>query len=255
MSKLASLTGLGEPSFWENEAEKTKAAINLHLWDDEKKWYGVLGQNGHLDTRIGVDGLFPLVHGLANEKMLCDAEPQFARLIGEFGIRTCAEGEEGFFSDIYWRGPCWPKSCSLAIAIAEKYYPALRDQVFRAMLNANLKYPNIWECIDAGNGELARSNAGYYSTPCMSSNVGAGELIGAMLCRHGFDMFGAENSIPLTEMKDYHFGGMRLTVKKDGDFFEITAKPKEKMRNDITFILPDGAEKEITVICGEIIRI
>ena len=255
MGKLSRILGNGEEDFWCKEAEKTKEAINLYLWDSEKNWYGARQSDGRLDTRVGVDGLFPLVRGVADEEKIIAAKPQFERLCGEYGIRTCAEGEEGFFSDIYWRGACWPKSCSLATAIAKKHYPDLCDRVFEAVLNANLRYPNIWECIDAGNGELARSNVGFYCTPCMSSNVGAGELIGAIWCRHGFDMFGSENSIPLVPMTDYHFGGISLTVKKDGDFFEITAKPKEEMRNDITFILPDGTEKEITVICGEIIRI
>ena len=255
MGELSRILGLNEEAFWLSEAEKTKTAINRYLWDSEKNWYGALQADGRLDTRIGVDGLFPLVRGVANEDRIIAAKPQFERLIGDYGIRTCAEGEEGFFSDIYWRGPCWPKSCSLATAIAEKYYPDLADRVFDSVLNANLRYPNIWECIDAGSGELARSNVGFYCTPCMSSNVGAGELIGAIWCRRGFDMFGTEPSTPLLPMTDYHLGGLLLTVTRIGDAVEITAKPKEQTRNEITFILPDGAKKKIAVTCGESIRI
>ena len=255
MAKLSRILKTGEEKFWLDHASKTKDAVNRFLWDDEKNWYGARQSDGMLDTRIGIDGLFPLVRGIADEEKLLAAKPQFERLIGDYGIRTCAEGEDGFFSDIYWRGPCWPKSCSLATAIAKKHYPDLCDRVFESVLSANLRYPNIWECIDANTGELARSNVGFYCTPCMSSNVGAGEIIGAIWCRHGFDMFGTEASLPLVPMTDYHLGGILLTVRKEGGAFEITAKPKEKMRNDITFILPDGTEKEITIICGEIIRI
>lgn len=251
MGKISELTGFGDARYWYDEAEKTKKAINDILWDKERHWYGALQADGTLDTRVGVDGLFPLVYNLADEEKLALVKPQFERLIGKYGIRTCAEGEEGFFSDIYWRGPSWPKSCSLAVAIAKKHFPELVDTVFDSVLNSNLAYPNIWECIDAGNGNIARSNIGFYCTPCMSSNVGAGELLGALWIRHGLDMFGTEKSLPLVPMTDYHFGGLRITIaEKDGEF-KISVKPAEKRENTVSFALPDGKIKEIHLVCEE----
>lgn len=251
MEKLSRILRNGDEDFWYKESEKTKNAINLHLWDSNKNWYGVRQADGRLDTRVGVDGLFPLIRGVADEEKLLAAKPQFERLIGEYGIRTCAEGEEGFFSDIYWRGPCWPKSCSLATAIAKKYYPDLSDRVFEAVLNANLRYPNIWECIDVGNGELARSNIGFYCTPCMSSNVGAGEIIGAIWCHHGLDMFGTEVYLPLIPMTDFHFRGLWITISEKSDGFEISAKPAERKENTVSFILPDEEKIEVALVCGK----
>ena len=127
----------------------------------------------------------------------------------------------------------------------------LLDAVFSAVLRANLKYPNIWECIDVTTGELARSNAGYYSTPCMSSNVGAGELLGTIWLYHGFDMFGTRALLPLTAMRDYHYAGLRITVTEDCGKFTITAKSAEVNESDITFTHPDGRNIKIHLECGK----
>lgn len=239
MGRLSQLTGLGDKDAWDAEAELTKSAINRILWDEKKHWYGVEQASGELDTRVGIDGLFPLIYGLADDTQLSQLKPQFSRLIGEYGIRTCAEGEPEFFSDIYWRGPCWPKSCSLAIGIAHKYFPDLKEKVFDAVLNFGLKFPNTWECMDVGTGKLARGNIGFYCTPCMSSNVGAGELLGAIWMHHGMDMFGTDKCLTLVPMKDYHYCGLLITVCKDSDGYSISAKAAEKKESDVEFVLGD----------------
>lgn len=240
MAELSEIMGLNEYDFWMNEARLTKDAINNILWDDSKKWYGALQADGSLDTRIGIDGLFPLVYGIADEKKLSELEPQFLRLIGEYGIRTTARGEVGFFSDIYWRGPCWAKACSLAIVIAKKYFPHLLCDVISSVLRFGLEYPNIWECIDVDSGKLARSNIGFYCTPCMSSNVGAGELIGALWAYHGIDIFGTDIQLPLIPMMRYHYRGLRITVKKSENVYEIYADAAECEENDVSFVKSSG---------------
>ncbi len=242
MAEISRITGLDDADIWEREARITKDAINDLLWDRDKCWYGVLQEDGTKDTRVGVDGLFPIIYGIADDEKLAALEPQFKRLIGEFGIRTCAEGEEGYFSDIYWRGPCWPKAASLGVYIAKKYFPHLADAAMSATLKGFLKYPNIWECIDVTTGKLARSNNGFYSTPCMSSNVGAGELMGALWLSHGMDMFGIGDTLPLIPMKDYHHKGLWITIEGD----KITAKAGEAKEANVKFII-DNEIIKITV--------
>ncbi|MBQ8003809.1 MAG: hypothetical protein IJ299_01815 [Oscillospiraceae bacterium] len=255
MAELSRIISLDEYDFWMNEAKLTRNAINNILWDDNKKWYGALQADGRLDTRIGIDGLFPLVYGIASEKMLTELEPQFCRLIGEYGIRTTARGEDGFFSDIYWRGPCWAKACSLATVVAKKHFPHLLCDVISSVLHFGLEYPNIWECIDVDSGKLARSNIGFYCTPCMSSNVGAGELIGALWAYHGMDIFGTEMQLPLIPMTGYHYRGLRITVKKSENFYEIYADAAECAENDVSFVKSGGELISIHLKAGVTCRV
>lgn len=250
MAEIAEITGLGNKSAWLKEAEQTRVAINEYLWDADKNWYGVIQEDGRLDTRVGLEGLFPFLYGLASAEQAAAAESQFVRLIGEYGIRTCAEGEEGFFSDIYWRGPCWPKSASVATAVAKKYYPQHLDAVAASTRKAFLAYPNIWECIDVTSGKLARGNTGFYSTACMSSNVGAGELIGAIWETHGMEMFGIIPRLPLVPMTNYHHRGLRITVTRKDGKFAITAAAAEADRASVTFVRDSGEETTITLTAG-----
>ena len=255
MGKIAELCGIGDAKCWYEAAALTKAALNNILWDADKKWYGVRQADGRLDTRVGIDGMFPLIYEIADEEKLAAMKKNFESLIGPFGIRTCAENEPGFFSDIYWRGPCWPKSCSLAVFIAKTYYPELSGKVMDSVLSAFLKNPNIWECVDAGTGELARSNVGFYCTPCMSSNVGAGELIGALWMHHGMNMFGTERRLCLVPMTDYHYCGMRITVEKRDESWFISAKAAERDEAEITFVRDGGSELSIYVTSGKTVCI
>ncbi len=245
MGKIASIINYDDDIDWEKEALATKEAINRILWDDDKNWYGVLQADGRLDTRVGVDGLFPLIYDIADDEKLAALKPQFMRLIGKYGIYTTAPGEDDFYSDIYWRGPCWPKTCSLAIAVAKKHFPDLLNSVHDSVLTFGLSYPNIWECIDVTTGKIARHNSGHCCTPCMSSNVGAGELIGALWLYHGMDMFGTAVYLPLIPMKGYHYRGLYISISKKGESFEITAKASEATENDIEFFI--GNEKKISV--------
>ena len=162
------------------------------LWDKKKNWYGVLHENQALDTRVGVDGLFPLAYGLVKKDRAELARENFLKLLGDYGVFTVAPDEPGFYEQIYWRGPAWTKSCSLAMAAAFNYYQDLLRRVKDALVGFLLKYPSVWECMSAKTGEIARGDMGLMATPVVSSNVGAGEAIGALLTYYSANMFSIE---------------------------------------------------------------
>lgn len=187
MAKMARLLGEDEEP-WLRESEATKKAMDRVLWDSGRKWYGVLHEDGSLDTRVGVDGLFPLAYGLVTESRARQMRKNFASLLGPYGTCTVAPGEPGYYADTYWRGPVWPKSCSMAMGAARNYYPDLLDEVREGLVSFLLRYPNVWECMNAWTGQIARGDMGQMATPGVSSNVGAGEALGALRMAHGTDM-------------------------------------------------------------------
>lgn len=241
---LASLSALlGEdPAPWVEEAKLTKDACEKILWDEKKKWYGVRHADGTLDTRVGVDGLFVYVYNMIDRKRAEEMKENFKKLLGLYGVRTVAQDEEGFYADVYWRGPCWPKSASLGMHAAVKFYPDLADTTLRGIINMALKYPNIWECMDVSTGNLAHSDGGHFCSPGMTSNVGAGDIIGSILASHGFDMYAMEMPIPLVEMTNFRSNGMRLTLKKQGKEFHVHATPCPETASSIPFLTPYGIE-------------
>ena len=220
---------------WLDEAEKTREAMNYHLWDSDKKWYGVLHEDGVLDTRVGVDGMFPLVYHLVEPDRAETMKENFERLIGNYGIRTVAPGEPGFRADVYWRGAAWPKSCSLGMEICRYYYPDLMDKTHKSILEMTLRYPSIWECLNAETGDLARSDHGFLCTPGMSSNVGAGDIIGSIWMYHGLPMYDMDMTLPLVEMKGFHWKGMWITSEKEDGYWKIFANSAEKSSAVIRF--------------------
>lgn len=188
MAKMSSILKTGDGSLWEEHARLTVEAMNTHLWDETKHWYGVLHEDGTLDTRVGVDGLFALAYGLVDERRARLARENFCKLIGDYGIRTVAADEPGFRADNYWRGPAWPKSISMGAAAAANYYPDLKDAVRRGAIRFALRHPSIWECMNADTGRIARGDGGNVATPAISSNVGSAELLGALLLLRGEPM-------------------------------------------------------------------
>lgn len=187
MGKMAALLGEDEAP-WQQAAEATRKAMDRILWDRRRKWYGVLHEDETLDTRVGVDGLFPLAYGLVSQSRAGQMKRNFASLLGPYGTCTVAPGEPGYYADSYWRGPAWPKSCSMAMGAAVRYYPDLVDQVREGLVSFLLRYPNVWECMNAWTGDIARGDLGLMATPVVSSNVGAGEALGALLTSYGRNM-------------------------------------------------------------------
>jgi hypothetical protein len=225
MGKIAEILGENSKA-WYDEAEITLKAMNEYLWDKDKKWYGVRHQNGELDTRVGVDGLFPLAYHLVNENRANEMKDNFRKLTGTYGIRTVAEDEPGFREDIYWRGPAWPKSCSLGMEICRYYYNDLLEDAFNSVLNMVLSHPNIWECYNVRTGELGRSDMGFVCTPGVSSNVGAGDIIGSIFIYHGIDMYGMNNSYPQAEVANFLWKGSRITVVKSEEGWLVSQHKK-----------------------------
>jgi len=230
-------------SYYRNEAAKTKAAMDKILWDEDKKWYGVLHEDGTLDTRIGVDGMFVLAYRIADEARAAEMKSSFEKLIGEFGIRTVAEGEEGFCEDVYWRGPCWPKTCSLGMNIVNSYYPDLREKTISSITNMILGYPSVWECYNVRTGEIAHSDHGLHATPNISSNVGAGDIIGSVYAYKGIGMYDMNMALPLTEIRSFHIGGQRVNISDNCDgTFTVTSTAEEVSESSIPFITSKGIE-------------
>lgn len=244
MARLCEL--LEEPGAedWRAEAERTRAAME-YLWDAQASWYGVRHADGSLDTRVGVDGLFPLAYRMVEPARAAELEPGFTRLIGPYGVRTCAEGEKGFRADVYWRGPAWPKSCSLGAAACAHYYPHLAERVYQATVDMALSNPNIWECVNASTGELARSDMGFVCTPGVSSNVGAGDVLGSIWIYQGFGMYDFDWIVPLRELSGVHAGGLRVDVRRRPDGWELSARPAE--RSEGTILVRQGRGAPIRV--------
>jgi hypothetical protein len=249
LGEMAKILG-EDPAFYLEEAEKTKKAMNRYLWDEEKKWYGVIREDGRLDTRVGVDGLFAFVYGTADQEKIDAMRKNFERLIGLYGIRTVAEGEEGFREDVYWRGPCWPKTCSLGMYICKKYYPDLVPKAYDAIIRMCLLYPSIWECYNVRTGELARSDHGFVCTPGVSSNVGAGDIIGALYEYHGLFMYDMDMTLPLTPLERFHHKGLRITVEQKDDQWVITVEKEETDSAEVAFRSAKGVQK-VRLTAGE----
>jgi hypothetical protein len=189
MARISEIIGNGEEEYWYGEFEQSLQAMDMVLWDDKRKWYGVLHEDRTLDTRVGVDGLFPFAYGLVDKAHARQAKDNFKKLIDTYGVRTVAQGEPGCYEDIYWRGAVWPKPCSLGMNIARLYYPDLRKKVKDGLVNFLLRHPSVWECMNASTGKIGRGDMGLMATPMISSNVGAGEAMGALMIYYGEDMF------------------------------------------------------------------
>lgn len=240
---------------WERRAKRTKYSMDKYLWDGDKKWYGVLHKDGTLDTRVGVDGLFPLVYHIVEPERAMEMEENFTKLIGNYGIRTVAPGEIGFRADVYWRGAAWPKSCSLGMEVCRFYFPHLLGRAFNSILNMVLRYPNIWECFNATTGELARSDYGFLCTPGMSSNVGAGDILGCIWLYHGIPMYDMDMVLPIVPMENFHFRGMRISIRCEDDDIYVYAKAEEEDQSNIKLIDKKGHIYEMDIRSGVRVQI
>lgn len=182
MSTISSILGRHEEAnHWKIEMEQTLQAANNYLWDAEKGWYGVRHQNGQIETIVGIDGLFFLSYGLVSVQRANQMKHNFKSLIGKYGIHTVSPQEQKYEGNFYWRGPAWAKSCALGVQAAHLYYKDLLPEMRESILSFIMRWPSIWECMNAESGQIARGDIGVFATPFIASNVGAGELLGALL--------------------------------------------------------------------------
>ena len=79
------------------------------------------------------------------------------------------------------------------MATCFNYYPDLIEKVKEGLINFILKYPGIWEGMSARTGKICRGPQEVLATPVVSSNVGAGEALGALLIYYGKNVFSIEN--------------------------------------------------------------
>jgi hypothetical protein len=180
MGEIAQILGLEEAAEdWFGEAKLTLSAANKVLWDKDKCWYGVKHADGTLETAVSLDGLFFLAYNLVSQEQADLMKSNVAKLIGQYGVFTAAPDEPKYEADYYWRGPAWPKSCATAAHAVVNYYADLRAPILSAITNWALAWPSIWECLNGETGQVACADVGVLATPFVSTNVGAGELIGA----------------------------------------------------------------------------
>ncbi len=250
LARMSEVLGTGESEHWLAEAEKTRRAMDEILWDPERKWYGVLHEDGTLDTRVGIDGLFPLAYGLVDREKASAAKESFRRLVGRYGIHTVTPGEFEYEGNHYWRGPAWPKSCAMGIAAARNYYPELLEGTVRSTLNMLLRWPSVWECLNAETGDVARGDLGVCCTPVVSSNVGSGEALGALLTARGVDMMSFDGTLPLTLMTNFHWAGFRLDVARTKGKWLITVHPAERTSGELRIRTEDGTIRTLSVQAG-----
>jgi hypothetical protein len=189
MGQIAQIIKISDGRDWHSESEITRQKMNDVLWDKRKKWYGVLHADLKRSVCVGIDGLFPLAYGIADKTKAQQARNNFTKLLDKYGVHTFAPDEQDFRAHTYWRGPAWTKSCSLAMAAAYTFYPDLIKIIKSGLLEFLLRHPSVWECKDGHTGEIARGDAGMMAGPMMSSNVGAGEAIGALRIAHGDNVY------------------------------------------------------------------
>lgn len=194
MQKIAEVLGKKDDAEnWRKESQRTKEAMDKILWDKRKKWYGVLHADKTLETIIGADGLFPFAYGLVDKDKAKLARGNFIKLLGNYGVFTVSPFEKRFHEETYWQGPAWPTSCACGMATCFNYYPDLIKKVKDGLINFILKYPSVWECMSAKTGKICRGPEGMLATPVVSSNVGAGEAVGAILIYYGNNVFSIQS--------------------------------------------------------------
>ncbi len=190
MRKIAEILGKKEEvEKWHRESQRTKETMNKILWDKKKKWYGVLHEDKTLETIIGVDGLFPFAYGLVSKNKAKLAKKNFIKMLGNYGVFTVSPFEKRFHEETYWQGPAWPASCAYGMAASFNYYPDLIKKVKEGLVNFILKYPSVWEGMSAKTGKICHGPCEVLATPVVSSNVGAGEAMGAILIYYGENVF------------------------------------------------------------------
>ncbi len=200
---------------------------------------------------LGIEGLFPLAYHLVDNKRAKEMEKNFVQLLGKYGIRTFSPCERGYRSDTYWRGASWPQSCSLGMEVCRYYYPHLLDQVLQSLTGMVTGMPGIWECYDSNTGFPAHSDQGFLSTPCISSNVGAGGILGSLMTYHGLYMYGYDNTLPLVFLKNFHWAGMWINVYTEGDRWAVEATPAEKNTALLKFRDINNNIYEVSVAAGK----
>jgi hypothetical protein len=138
--------------------------------------------------------------------------------------------------------------------ICKKYYRDLSDKAMTAIVKMCLKYPSIWECYNVRTGELARSDHGFVCTPGVSSNVGAGDIIGTLYTYRGLQMYEMNPAIPIVPMQNVHHKGLRISIRKNVQGFVISAKKAECESAHVDFIGEKGrftlelsTEKEVLI--------
>lgn len=178
-----------EAAVWRAESERTRQAMNRFLWDDDRKWYGVLHEDKTRETIVGCDGLIPFAYGLVEKENAELAKENFARLLGTYGVFTVAPDEKKFHEEIYWQGPVWPTSCAFGMAAACQYYPEYKEEIKKGVIRFAQKYPSIWECMSGKTGKIGHGPSEVLATPVISSNVGAGGILGTLLLSHGENVF------------------------------------------------------------------
>jgi len=193
LARIAARVSPGEAAGWAKARDAARKAMDAHLWDRDRQWYGDILPDGTRETVVGIEGLFACAYGLLPE----DHDPAAVRahlesLITPFGVATVAPSDRRYTERFFWRGPVWPASCLYGAGAARRYAPDLLPRIAAATVRFALAQPNIFECLEPHSGQVARYDEGSSVMPGPSSVVGAFAICAALdLCAMA-DLFSLE---------------------------------------------------------------
>ena len=123
-----------------------------------------------------------------------------------------------------------------------------QDELLGQNIEIINKHTSIWECWNGDTGIYSRGDSGLICTPGMSSNVGAGDVIGTILMSHGFDMYALDGVLPLVPVKNFHIGGLLISIDVAENGYVLTAKKAEKQNGVLTI---NNGEKLVKVFISD----
>ena len=179
----------GGPDWMEMHAAALRA-MHEKLWDAERQWFGDILASGQRETVVGIVGLYAAAYGL----LPADHDAKQVRtnlesLIVPFGVATVAPSDRRYCERFFWRGPVWPASCLYGAGAALRYAPDLLPRIAAATVRFALAQPNIYECLEAHSGQVARYDEGNCVMPGLSSVVGSYAICSALDICSGKDLF------------------------------------------------------------------
>jgi glycogen debranching enzyme len=130
-----------DPAPFESWAERTAAALDETLWDEEHAVY--VDYDVKAGARVGARtaaGLAPLYAGVptqARAERMVDVLADSRVVVGKVGwaVTSLAPGDPGFKAARYWRGPVWPILNWVLQRGLDRYgYPTLAADVRRAII-------------------------------------------------------------------------------------------------------------------------
>ena len=117
-----------------------------------------------------------------------------------------------------------------------------------------LRYPNIWG-VSMPQLRACRSDYGFLCTQGCPPNVGAGDILGCIWLYHGIPMYDMDMVLPIVPMENFHFRGMRISIRCEDDDIYVYAKAEEEDQSNIKLIDKKGHIYEMDIRSGVRVQI